>query len=77
MSEAEALAPVRRPRDGALGRNEPSDLAVAIRIGQKMLDAYGQPDYGDSLALAQAHGALTETVRILLCALGAEGGEQL
>ncbi|MDX3747477.1 hypothetical protein [Streptomyces sp. AK08-02] len=51
---------------------EPSDLDVAIRVGQKMLDAYGTVDSGDIFAYAQAHGALTESLRILLRALGAE-----
>jgi hypothetical protein len=51
---------------------EPSDLAVAIRVGQKMLAAYGSVGHGEILAYAEAHGGLTEALRILLRALGAE-----
>jgi hypothetical protein len=51
---------------------EPSDLDVAIRVGQKMLAMYGGVGHGDIFAYAQAHGGLTEALRILLRALGAE-----
>ena len=51
---------------------EPSDLATAVRVGQKMLAAYGDSSGFDVFTYAQAHGALAETVRILLRALGAE-----
>lgn len=51
---------------------EPSDLAVAIRVGQHMLALYGTVDSGDIFAYAQAHGGLTEALRILLRAHGAE-----
>ncbi|NEC92177.1 hypothetical protein G3I71_41870 [Streptomyces sp. SID12501] len=52
--------------------SEPSDLAVAVRVGQKMLARYGAVDSGDIFAYAQAHGGLTEALRILLRAVGAE-----
>jgi hypothetical protein len=55
---------------------EPSDLDVAIRVAQRMLAAYGTVD-GDIFAYAQAHGALTEALRIMLRAHGAEAGEGL
>jgi hypothetical protein len=55
---------------------DPDDLAVAIRVGQYMLDKYGTVDSADIFAYAQAHGGLAESLRILLRALGAEGGEQ-
>lgn len=51
---------------------EPSELAVAIRVGQKMLALYGTVDSGDIFAYAQAHGGLTEALRILLRAHNAE-----
>lgn len=50
----------------------PSDLAVAIRVGEKMLARYGVVDSGDIFDHAQAHGGLTEALRILLRAVGAE-----
>ena len=52
--------------------DEPSDLAVAIGVGQKMLAAYGDASGFDVFAYAQAHGGLTEALRILLRALDAE-----
>ncbi|MFF1743889.1 hypothetical protein [Streptomyces mirabilis] len=51
---------------------EPGDLAVAIRVGQYMLGKYGTVDGSDIFAYAQAHGGLTEALRILLRALDAE-----
>lgn len=56
---------------------EPTDLATAIGIGQRMLDVYGTVDSGDITAYTQAHGGLTEALRVLLRALGAPVGEQL
>lgn len=47
-------------------------LDIAIRIGQEMLATYGQVDYGDIAAVGQAHGALRESLRILLHSLGVE-----
>lgn len=49
-----------------------TDLAVAIRVGQRMLAAYGDVGRGDIYAYAEAHGGLTEALRILLRALDAE-----
>lgn len=54
---------------------DPSELAIAIRVGQQMLAAYGTVDSGDIFAYAQAHGGLTEALRILLRAHGVETGE--
>ncbi|WP_328757444.1 hypothetical protein [Streptomyces sp. NBC_00271] len=51
---------------------EPGELAVAVRVGQRMLAAYGTVDDGDIFAYAQAHGGLAEALRILLRAVGAE-----
>ncbi|MET7731239.1 hypothetical protein ABZT02_07705 [Streptomyces sp. NPDC005402] len=55
---------------------EPSDLAVAIRVGRRMLAHYGDASGFDVFAYAQAHGGLAEGLRILLRALDAEDGEQ-
>ncbi|RMB81297.1 hypothetical protein [Streptomyces shenzhenensis] len=54
---------------------DPSDLTVAIRVGQKMLATYGDPTGFDVFAYAQAHGGLAEALRILLRALNAETGD--
>lgn len=51
---------------------EPSDLDVAIHVGQRMLAFYGDTSGYDIYAYAQAHGGLTEALRILLRALDAE-----
>lgn len=51
---------------------EPSDLAAAIHVGQRMLAFYGDTSGYDIYAYAQAHGGLTEALRILLRALDAE-----
>ncbi|MBT2673974.1 hypothetical protein J7E95_24765 [Streptomyces sp. ISL-14] len=51
---------------------EPSDLAVAIRVAQTLLADYGDTTGYDHFAYAQAHGGLSEALRILLRALGAE-----
>lgn len=51
--------------------HNPAELATAIRVGQRMLDAYGMVDGADLFAYAQAHGGLTEALRILLRSLGA------
>lgn len=56
---------------------DPADLATAIRVGQRMLDVYGTVDRADVFAYAQAHGGVTEALRILLRALDAPVGEQL
>ncbi|MDT0568886.1 hypothetical protein RM704_15645 [Streptomyces sp. DSM 3412] len=49
-----------------------TDLAVAIRVAQKMLAAYSDTKNFGEFGYAQAHGALSESIRILLRALGAE-----
>ncbi|MET9965434.1 hypothetical protein ABZZ80_05785 [Streptomyces sp. NPDC006356] len=55
---------------------EPADLTVAIRVAQRMLTVYGDSStFPDVFAYAQAHGGLTEALRILLRACGAEAGE--
>jgi hypothetical protein len=54
---------------------EPGNLAVAIRVAQKMLATYGDSSGFDVFAFAQAHGGLAEALRILLRALDAEAGE--
>ncbi|MFI5684677.1 hypothetical protein [Streptomyces sp. NPDC051636] len=61
------LAPAR-----PLGLPDPGELNTAIRVGQRMLAAYGSVEGADVFAYAQAHGGLTEALRILLRALGAE-----
>lgn len=50
----------------------PSDLNVAITVAQRMLAHYGDTSGYDVFAYAQAHGGLSEALRILLRALGAE-----
>lgn len=64
-----AMAPCARA-------HEPSDLEVAIHLAQRMLTAYGSVDTGDIFDYAQAHGGLTEALRVLLRALDAERGGQ-
>lgn len=66
----EALAPTTLPADG------PSTLDTAIALAQRSLAKYGQPDFGDPLAISHAHGHVTESLRILLRALGAEGADE-
>lgn len=51
---------------------EPSDLTVAVRVAQKMLAAYSDTSNFSEFGYAQAHGALSESIRIMLRALGAE-----
>ncbi|MGW1669035.1 hypothetical protein [Streptomyces sp. NPDC002324] len=63
--------------DGVGARPEPTDLAVAIRVGQKMLAVYGDTSGFDVFAFAQAHGGLAEALRILLRALDAEADGEL
>jgi len=58
---------------GALpGPINSADLDVAISVGKQMLAIYGDTDGRDIYAYVQAHGALSESLRILLRALGAE-----
>lgn len=54
---------------------EPSNLAVAARLAQLLLAEHEHVDHTDVFALNRAHGALVETVRILLRAVGAEPAE--
>lgn len=56
--------------------DEPSDLAVAIRLAQLTLSSTATADHGDPTTMAQAHGSLTEALRILLRALDAETAVQ-
>jgi len=58
--------------DSTLPAVDPSDLDSAIRVGQRMLAAYGNTSGYNIYAYAQAHGALAESLRILLRALGTE-----
>lgn len=51
---------------------DPSDLAVAARVGQHMLDTYGHAGHDDLFALNQAYGAVREALRLMLRAVGAE-----
>lgn len=48
------------------------DLTVAIGVAQKMLTAYSDTSTFGEFGYAQAHGALSESLRLLLRALGAE-----
>ncbi|WP_333746156.1 hypothetical protein [Streptomyces sp. IBSBF 2950] len=51
---------------------EPTDLAVAISVAQQMLAAYSDTSTFGEFGYAKAHGALSESIRLLLRALGAE-----
>ncbi|MGJ7877883.1 hypothetical protein [Streptomyces rochei] len=53
---------------------ENTDLEVAVHVAQKMLAAYGDSSAFGEHGYAQAHGALSESLRILLRALDAEQG---
>ncbi|USQ86997.1 hypothetical protein NFX46_26740 [Streptomyces phaeoluteigriseus] len=48
------------------------ELEAAIRTAQKMLSCYGDSSGFGEFGYVEAHGALTESMRILLRALGAE-----
>lgn len=52
-----------------------TELATAVRVARRMLAAYGDPSGWDTGRYAQAHGALAESLRILLRALDADPGE--
>lgn len=56
--------------------SEPTDLAVAIRVAQKMLAAYSTVDSSSIYAYTVAHGGLTEALRLVLRAVGVEPVEQ-
>lgn len=60
---------------GALPPALPADLAVAARVAQLLLDEHQDVDHRDLFALNRAHGALTESLRILLRALGVQPDE--
>ena len=49
-----------------------TELEIAVRVAQKMLAAYGDSSGFGEHGYAQAHGALSESLRILLRALDAE-----
>ena len=51
---------------------EPTNLTVAIRVAQRMLAAFGDSSGLDEFGYAEAHGALSESLRILLRALDSE-----
>jgi hypothetical protein len=51
---------------------EPTDLAVAARVAQLLLAEHERVDHTDVFALNRAHGALTEALRLMLRAVGAE-----
>ncbi|MFF1685952.1 hypothetical protein [Streptomyces sp. NPDC058254] len=53
----------------ALIADEPSDLAVAVTVARRMLATFSTVDHGDHAAVDLAHGALTESLRILLRAI--------
>ncbi|MFI0139650.1 hypothetical protein [Streptomyces luteogriseus] len=61
---------------GALPPALPSDLAVAARVAQLLLDEHGNVDHRDLFALNRAHGALTESLRVLLRALGVQPDDE-
>lgn len=65
--------------DATLAAAEPTDLAVAIRVAQKMLAAYGTVDSSSIYAYTVAHGGLAEALRLVLRAVGveADGGNVL
>ncbi|MDQ0992188.1 hypothetical protein [Streptomyces sp. V3I7] len=60
------------PASALITTPEPGDLDVAVSVAQQMLTAYEGVDYSDIGMLAQAHGALRESLRILLRALDAQ-----
>ncbi|GAB2732617.1 hypothetical protein [Streptomyces bullii] len=55
---------------------QPPAVTTAVRVAQQMLAIYGTVDSRDIYAYAQAHGGLSEALRILLRALGAEPNAQ-
>lgn len=58
---------------GDTTRTYPSELPAAIIVARRTLDTFSTIDYGDSAAASSAHGALTESLRILLRALDISG----
>ncbi|MGW2896819.1 hypothetical protein ACWDAO_19935 [Streptomyces sp. NPDC001212] len=67
-------------------RSDSSELSAAVKVARDMLAAYADVDHGDLFALNQAHGAIRESLRILLRAVdtdekgytltGTPGGDQ-
>ncbi|MFJ8934184.1 hypothetical protein ACIRL0_00480 [Streptomyces sp. NPDC102365] len=53
---------------------EPSELATAAAVARTLLADYSDPSGYDIFQYAQAHGALTEALRILLRAVDGETG---
>jgi hypothetical protein len=51
---------------------EPSNLAVAARVAQLLLAEHEHVDHADLFAVNRAHGAITEALRLVLRAVGAE-----
>lgn len=78
---APASSPIDEPLYGAAADairdqlREPGRLHTAVTIAKEMLAEYEGVGYDDIFALAQAHGAIRESLRILLRALDAERGE--
>lgn len=57
------------PHAGDTTHPYPSELPAAIQVARRMLAAFATVDYGNSGTVAQAHGALAESLRILLRAV--------
>ncbi|MGW6008648.1 hypothetical protein [Streptomyces sp. NPDC055210] len=55
--------------------DKPAELVTATHVARRMLDLYGDSSSYDVFAYAQAHGGLTEALRIMLRALDGERGE--
>ncbi|MGV9987752.1 hypothetical protein [Streptomyces olivaceus] len=67
----------RPPADEPSPLRELPDLQVAVSVARQMLNAYGDSSkLTDVFAYAQAHGALTESLRILLRAVDQQDGAQ-
>ncbi|WP_329292884.1 hypothetical protein [Streptomyces pseudovenezuelae] len=65
-----AIPKIPHPRPAQAA--EPSELAAAILVGQRMLDHYGTVDSSNIFDYTQAHGGLAEALRVLLRALDAK-----
>lgn len=66
--------PAASPSIHALAASN-TELEIAVRVAQRMLVAYGDSS-ADGFNYPQAYGALSESLRILLRALGAEPSEE-
>ncbi|MEU6490370.1 hypothetical protein ABZ890_08250 [Streptomyces sp. NPDC046984] len=60
------------PENALITAPKSSELDCAIHVAHRMLATYGGVGHSDIGALAQAQGALAESLRIMLRALGAE-----